>query len=360
VHLIGNIVSNWRAFALGAGLLLGAVGAGQLLHWVLYLIVKAALRRKEQVVLRSAASHLKRPLRLGLPLLFIAAVTPFLKLSSPAGEVFRQILGVLAIAAISWMLIKAAGILEDYLLQRYNLSEKDNLRARQIYTQFHYLRRVFAGIVAILAVALVLVNFNKVRQLGTTLLASAGIVGAVLGFASQRSISLLLAGLQVTATQPIRIDDVLVIQGEWGRVEEISLTFVVLRIWDERRLIIPMSYFLENPFQNWTRVSAELLGTVYIYADYTVPVQPLREELGRILEASPSWDRRVNVLQVTDVTDKTVELRALMSAVDSSTLWNLRCEVREKLISFLQREYPQALAKVRADIGGPAAAPSRP
>jgi small-conductance mechanosensitive channel len=185
--------------------------------------------------------------------------------------------------------------------------------------------------------------------LGTTILASAGIVGIVLGFASQRSIALLFAGFQIALTQPIRIDDVVIVENEWGRIEEITLTYVVVRIWDKRRLVVPISYFIEKPFQNWTRASADLLGTVYLYCDYSVPVQAVREELQRILGQSEDWDGEVCSVQVTDTTEKTMAVRALMSASDASRLWNLRCRAREKLIDFIQREFPESLPRFRAE-----------
>jgi small-conductance mechanosensitive channel len=197
-------------------------------------------------------------------------------------------------------------------------------------------------------------TFEKVRQLGATLLASAGIVGIIVGIAAQKSIATLFAGIQLAITQPMRIDDVVIVENEWGRIEEITLTYVVVRIWDLRRLIVPITYFLEKPFQNWTRISADILGTVFLYVDYTVPVEAVRTELRRILESSPLWDGQVCVLQVTNATERTVELRALMSAADSSSGWGLRCEVREKLIEFIRQNYPEGLPKVRAELREPA------
>jgi len=195
-----------------------------------------------------------------------------------------------------------------------------------------------------------LMTFPKVRQLGTTILASAGIIGIVVGMAAQRTIGTFIAGLQIAITQPIRVDDVVIVENEWGRIEEITLTYVVVKIWDLRRLIVPITYFIEKPFQNWTRVTADILGTVYIYVDYTVPVDSVREELQRVLKESEHWDGKVCVLQVTNTSEQTVELRALMSAADASTAWSLRCEVREKLIDFMKKKYPQALPKLRAEL----------
>jgi small-conductance mechanosensitive channel len=186
--------------------------------------------------------------------------------------------------------------------------------------------------------------------LGTAILASAGIVGLVIGFATQKTVSTVLAGLQIAITQPIRVDDVVIVESEWGRIEEITLTYVVVRLWDLRRLVVPIPYFIEKPFQNWTRVSADLLGTVFIYADYTLPVQRIREELHSILRASDLWDGRVWGLQVTGKTERAVELRALMSAPDASSAWDLRCKVREELLEFIQKNYPESLPRLRAEL----------
>jgi small-conductance mechanosensitive channel len=198
--------------------------------------------------------------------------------------------------------------------------------------------------------ATALMTFEKVRQLGTTLLASAGIAGIIIGIAAQRSIAALIAGVQMALTQPIRVDDVVIVENEWGRIEEITLTYVVVRIWDLRRLIVPTTYFLEKPFQNWTRVSTDLLGTVFLYVDYTVPVEEVRAELKRLAENSELWDGQVCVLQVTDTTEHAMQLRVLVSASDASNAWTLRCEVREKLVEFIQKNYPRSLPRLRADV----------
>ena len=210
------------------------------------------------------------------------------------------------------------------------------------------LAAIVATVIGVFTLASMLMVFESVRQFGASILASAGIAGIVVGLAAQRSIATLLAGFQIALTQPIRVDDVVIVENEWGRVEDITLTYVVVRVWDQRRLIVPMTHFIERPFQNWTRTSSDILCTVYLYMDYSVPVGPLREELTRILEQSTYWDRRVNVLQVTDSKEHTVELRALASAADASLGWDLRCEVREQLVAFIQRTYPDSLPRVRA------------
>lgn len=347
-----NIVDNWRELLLSGGLLVGAVVFALLLHLILSLITRIWLRRnveKGSLIFRSVVHHIKGPMRLGLPLLAVVVVLPFVSLPEHLLDLLRHLASILTIFTISWIVVRSASVLEDYLFDKYRVDAEDNLKARKIHTQMVYLKRVFAILVGVIALALILMNFEKVRQLGTTILASAGIVGVVLGFASQRSIALLFAGFQVALTQPIRIDDVVIVENEWGRIEEINLTYVVVRIWDKRRLMVPISYFIEKPFQNWTRVSADLLGTVYLYCDYSVPVRAVREELQRILEQSDDWDGQVSGVQVTDTTEQTMAVRALMSASDASRLWNLRCQVREKLIDFIQREFPESLPRFRAE-----------
>lgn len=205
-------------------------------------------------------------------------------------------------------------------------------------------------IIVMLAVAAMLMTFEGIEQLGKGLLASAGIAGVVIGFAAQRTLGTFVAGMQIAFTQPIRVDDVVIVEGEWGRIEEITLTYVVVKIWDLRRLILPINYFIEKPFQNWTRVSADILGTVFLYVDYTVPLEAIRQELTRLLKDHKLWDGKVNVVQVTNATERTVEVRLLVSAKDAGSAWDLRCDLREKMIDFLQREYPDALPRIRAEL----------
>ena len=205
----------------------------------------------------------------------------------------------------------------------------------------------------VVALAFMLMMFPAVRHVGISILASAGVMGIIAGLAAQRSIANILVGIQIAVTQPFRVEDVVVVEGEWGWIEEITATYVVVRIWDLRRLVLPIIYFTEKPFQNWTRTSADLLGTVFLYVDYTVPVEAIRQELHRVLQDSSFWDGKAWGLQVTDTSERTVTIRALMSAADSPTAWNLRCEVREKLIVYLQEHYPAALPKIRGELTPP-------
>jgi len=252
--------------------------------------------------------------------------------------------------SISWLIINAIRGIKLVVLDKYDITSKDNLKARKIHTQLSVLERILITIILVIALAISLMAFPSIQKVGMSILASAGIAGIIIGFAAQKSISLFLAGFQIAITQPIRLDDVVIVEGEWGWIEEITLTYVVVRIWDKRRLIVPVNYFIEKPFQNWTRTSAEILGTVFIYVDYGFPVEKMREEMSRILERTDKWDGKVNVLQVTNTTDRTMELRVLVSSQDSPSAWDLRVFVREELIRFLQEKYPQYLPKARVVI----------
>jgi small-conductance mechanosensitive channel len=290
--------------------------------------------------------------RVLLPLL--ALILGVQAIAIPAGyqELLRTSLTLVLIGATAFLLFRCVEAAEAVVLQRYRLDVRDNLEARTVYTQVKVLKKIATAIVAIFTLASMLMVFESVRQFGTSILASAGIAGLIVGLAAQRSIATMLAGLQIAITQPIRLDDVVIVENEWGRIEDITLTFVTVRIWDERRLIVPITYFLERPFQNWTQRSAQLLATVFLQVDYRTPLDAVRREMGRVLNESKYWDGRVNVLQVTDARERTMEIRALASAADASLAWDLRCEVREKLIQFLQQHHPESLPRVRAELEG--------
>ena len=282
-------------------------------------------------------------------------------LSIPAEyqNLLRTGLSLVLIGTTAYLLYQSVEAVEAMVLRRYEFESRDNLQARAVYTQVTVLKKVATAVISILTIGSMLMVFESVRQFGTSILASAGIAGIVVGFAAQRSIATLLAGLQIAITQPIRLDDVVIVENEWGKIEDITLTYVIVNIWDQRRLILPVSYFIEQPFQNWTRSSSELLGTVFLYVDYRAPLDALRGELDRILSESPRWDGRVKGLLVTDAREQTLEIRALASAADASLAWDLRCEVREKLILFLQRHHPESLPRVRAELQQVAAGADR-
>ncbi len=262
----------------------------------------------------------------------------------------NKVLSILVIFILTGIAIKIIHFLKKVLLKRYDLEEKNNLRARKAHTQFNIIERVLIFIILIIATALVLMSFSEIRKIGLSLIASAGLTGIILGLAAQKILGGILAGIQIAITQPIRIDDVVIVENEWGRIEEITLTYVVVKIWDERRLVVPTTYFIEKPFQNWTRTNADILGTVFIYTDYNISFDVLRNEMARLLDETDLWDGKVNVLQVTNATEKTVEIRCLVSAEDSPTAWDLRVYLRENLIAFIQKNYPDSLPKSRVII----------
>ncbi|SNR25724.1 Small-conductance mechanosensitive channel [Maribacter sedimenticola] len=263
------------------------------------------------------------------------------------GYWFKKASTVLFIFSITWLMLNLLKMVKKVIISNYDVRAENNLKARKIYTQFNILERIFIFTIIILAIGAVLMSFESIRELGVSIFASAGVAGIIIGFSAQKMIGTVLAGIQIAIAQPIKMDDVVIVEGEWGRIEEITLTYVVVKIWDKRRLIVPTPYFIEKPFQNWTKTSSDILGTVFLYTDYKVPFDELRKELTKILESTPLWDKEVNVLQVTDSKQSCVEIRALMSAKDSSTAWDLRVLVREKLITFLQENYPESIVRTR-------------
>lgn len=343
-----GLPAPWGLVVRSAGILLLAVAAGLLAQAV----VLAAIRRAAPAGPARDAflRHGSAPVRWGIPLVAVFAALPLAHPAfDPAGPIGRMF-AIAVILLIAWLLIGVVRTGEEALRARFPVDVADNLRARRVHTQTEVIRKILVVVIAVLTLAGVLMTFEPLRQVGTGLLASAGLAGLIIGLAAQRTLGNLLAGIQIALTQPIRLDDVVIVEGEWGWVEEITLTYVVVRIWDLRRMVLPISWFIENPFQNWTRTSASILGTVFLYVDYTVPVDRVRAELGRLVEASPHFDGEVWRLHVTDVTERAVELRCLMSAKSSPAAWELRCEVREKLLDWLQREHPDSLTRVRAEL----------
>lgn len=275
----------------------------------------------------------------------------------------RHVNGVLLIAAITWLVMRVFAGLAQGVIARYPVGADDNLHARRIQTQAAVLARTAMVLVLLAGTAMALMTFPGARQLGASLLASAGVVGIIGGIAARPVFSNLIAGLQLALSQPIRIDDVLIVKGEWGHVEEITGTYVVMKLWDERRMIVPLQWFIENPFENWTRTSSQILGTVILYLDFATPMEPLRAELDRIVHQLPEWDGRVCLLQVTDTTEHALQARILVSAASAGKSFDLRCKVREAMLAFISREFPQSLPLWRhlpptdAGAGQPAAPP---
>jgi small-conductance mechanosensitive channel len=335
----------WSLGVLACAVLVGWGGARVLLGLVIRAVGKTEFKADDIIV-----SETRGPLSWALLILSVRAVLPWISLPEEMVETVQQILLVSAVLCVGWLLLRLTSAVEEVVEQRFDVTVADNLRARAVHTQVRALRNVARLVIVVLTLGAALMTFSDVRAIGAGLLASTGVVGIILGFAAQRSIATVISGIHIALAQPIRVDDVLIVEGEWGRVEEITLTYVVIKIWDERRLVVPINYFVERPFQNWTRVSAELLGTIELHLDYSVPLEALRAELQRIVEASEHWDGRVCNIQVTGCSERTMLVRPLISAEDAGHQWNLRCEVREKLVTFLQQNYPHALPTLRAEI----------
>ncbi len=333
-------------------ILFGSTILALIVHFLILRVFESIARRTGSLVDNALVTNLKSPGRALLVVLAVNLALPGIPLKNEYLHYVQKFFNLCLIASFAWGVIALSAAMREVVTARHRVDVPDNLAAREVATRINMLHRIIVILVAGFAASAMLMSFPSLQRLGTSLLASAGVAGIVIGMAARPALSNLIAGVQLAFTQPIRIDDVVIVEGEWGWIEEIRTTYVVVRIWDLRRLVLPLSYFIEKPFQNWTRVTADLLGTVFLYADYTVPVEEVRVELKRILDSTDMWDGKAWGLQVTDATDRTIQMRALMSAADSATTWNLRCYVREKLISFLQAEYPETLPKMRAEIKG--------
>ncbi|MBW3549486.1 MAG: mechanosensitive ion channel family protein [Proteobacteria bacterium] len=320
------------------------------------------MRRALLAVARRARAHVQTRLRarvvqviavpaaVALPLFFLSIAVRGTPLPPEWIARTQHWLGVGGLLCLTWLAVRAVGAVERRILRHNPVDDEDNLAARRVQTQTRVLSRVLQIGIALIGVAIALMTFPAIRQVGATLLASAGIIGLVAGIAAKPVFGNLIAGLQIAITQPIRIDDVVIVDGEWGRIAEITSTYVVVRVWDERRLIVPLQWFIQNPFQNWTRSSAQLLGTAFLWLDYRTPMAAVRAELKRICQSDERWDGRVCVAQVTETEQSTIQVRLLVSARDSGTLFDLRCAVRERMIDYLCAQHPHALPLLRADI----------
>jgi small-conductance mechanosensitive channel len=300
-------------------------------------------------ILRRIITGTQGPSGLALLVFALAVTIPTAPLDSSLAGLLSRLLFLATIAVLGWMAIAAIHIAADLYLMRFRMDVADNLLARKHITQMRILTRVADVVVILLTIGFALMTFESVRQYGVSLFASAGVAGLVAGLAARPVLSNLFAGVQLAITQPIRIDDVVIVENEWGWIEEITATYVVVRIWDLRRLIVPLTYFIEKPFQNWTREGSAILGAVLLYLDYRAPIDALRERAKRIAEGSPDWDHKVCGVQVTDCKDATVEVRILVSSNTAGQAWNLRCEMREKIVAFLQKEHPEALPRRRLE-----------
>jgi small-conductance mechanosensitive channel len=337
-------LGSWGALALVA---LGVLVVTQVVHRVVRPVVRrmAGWSRVLQAMVRQA----DRPVQAVAPLLVMQLVWQAASDELTAIGTVRHVNGVLLILSLTWLGMALIRGVADGVIARHPADVADNLAARSIHTQARVLSRIASGAALVAGVSFVLMTFPQARQFGASLLASAGVMGLVVGIAARSVFSNLLAGLQIALTQPMRIDDVLIVEGEWGRVEEITATYVVLKIWDERRLIVPLGWFIEHPFQNWTRTTADLLGTVFLWVDYATPVDAVRAEAQRLCEASRHWDKRLCLVQVTDTSERAMQLRVLVSAADSGAAFDLRCELREGLLAFLAEHHASALPRARIE-----------
>ncbi|MCZ2817763.1 mechanosensitive ion channel family protein [Modestobacter sp. VKM Ac-2984] len=344
-------------------LLLVVVAGAALVAWLVAVAIGALVRRLagSSPVAADLSRRGRRPLRV---LLVLLAVTLVLDAAPGVGDwrdVVVRVLGLALIAVVAWLIAVTAFVVEDLALARYDVDVDDNRHARRVRTQVTLIRRLTVAVIAVLAIAGMLLTFPAARAAGTSILASAGVLSVVAGLAAQTSLANVFAGMQLAFTDAIRVDDVVVVEDEWGRIEEITLTYVVVHVWDDRRLVLPSTHFTTTPFQNWTRKESAVLGSVELDVDWTVPLEEMRAELDRLVLGNELWDERVVVLQVTDAVGAVVRVRVLVSAKDGPTLFDLRCHVREGLVVWLQREHPSALPKVRNEgVAGPDTAPTRP
>jgi len=341
-----------------------AIVAGLSLHYAAFAIL-ARIRKtqpKQQPRLLAALQRLNQPARVIVLLTGVFFVLPWLHVPHETLRIIFKTVAVFWFASLGWLMISSVYMFEDLLVARYDMTVSDNLRARRIRTQTQLLRRMAVTFLIVIDIGLILSVFrdSPIWHYGAGLLASAGLATLVLATAAKSTAENFLAGLQIALTEPIRLDDVVIVEGEWGRIEEITTTYVVIKIWDLRRLVVPLTYFIEKPFQNWTRQDSSLLGTAFLYVDYSVPVEELRQEFARILEASPLWDGKVNSLQVTNLSEQTMEIRCLTSALNASEQFDLRCAIREQMTAFIQQNYPDAFPRTRfAAVGDGEAASSR-
>lgn len=329
--------------------LLTLLGVGFVIGVIIYQLIKKVVHSTFEIENGIINKKLKSPFYLIFSLITAQIFYSFLAFEGAVSELISKALFVFFVIVFAWLIARVIQLVSMIVETQLKTDKVDNLQERKILTQYAYINKIIYFVLILVAVSVILLSFDNVRKVGMSLLASAGITGIIVGLAAQKTISNLLAGFQIAFTQPIRLDDVVIVEKQWGRIEEITLTYVVVRIWDWRRMIVPLTYFIDTPFQNWTRNNSDLLGGVSLWVDYTVPVEELREELRRLLKTSPLWDEKIEVLQVIDSSEKCMLLRALMTSKTSQASWDLRCFVREGLIKFIQEKYPESLPKFRIE-----------
>jgi small-conductance mechanosensitive channel len=349
-------VPNWLDFPVTSANPWLELGVACVLATLLGLLLHAVLHRLASrlasgfVMIGSLVTYARHPMQLLLPLLFVHVVVGAAPDSLFLIKPLRHLLNIVLIANLTFLCLRLVKAVAEAIISMHPADVADNLRARSVHTQSRVFSRIVMTLVGLVGIASILMTFPGVRQIGASLLASAGVAGLVAGIAARPVLGNLIAGLQIALTQPIRIDDVLIVKGEWGRVEEITGSYVVVRIWDDRRLIVPLEWFIQNPFENWTRAASHITGSVFLWVDYAMPLEPLRQELERICHAAPEWDGRICGLQVTESSERAMQLRILVSAGDASKAWDLRCRVREGLVYFIQQNFAGYLPQLRASV----------
>jgi small-conductance mechanosensitive channel len=322
---------------------LSIISAVAIYFFLLNLVKRFYRNRESQVISRSVLKAIKYPILFFLFVIALSISLPFFQIDIFAHRLLRRSENILTIIALSWIAIVGIQLIGIIILKKYDLKAKDNAYARKVYTRYIVLEQIAIGFIIAVGIFLILMSFDRFRQLGISLLASAGVVGIIIGFAAQKSISTVVAGIQIALTQPIRLDDYVVVDNQAGKIEEINLTYVVVRAWDNRRLVIPISSFIEQPFENWTLVSTEMSGTVHLHTNYSIPFEALRNELDRILKQTPLWDGRQHQLEVFNATVDSIEIRIVVSAADHALCGDLKVFVREKMIEYIRDNYPESL-----------------
>ncbi len=351
IHANAEILPAWVPhWLIAAVVLTGAALIAALILGLLRMFLRRMQRNKRSLVhtvLRSAGGIAQ----FGLMMLIMSLVTPVLPLDVTTQHMIGRVLFAGFILLLGWLAIITSDLAIDRYINRFHSDTADNLLARKAITQMRVLKRTVNVAIGIVTVGFALMNFEAVRQFGVSLFASAGIAGLAVGFAAKPLLENLVAGIQLAITQPFRIDDVVIVNNEWGWIEEINSTYVVVRCWDLRRLVVPLSWIMTNPFQNWTRQSSQLIGSVYYYVDMRADVERIRKKVEELAKTTKDWDRNVVNVQITDVSEPsmTMQLRVLVSASDSGKAWNVRCEMREKLIAWMRDEYPEALPRRRQE-----------
>jgi small-conductance mechanosensitive channel len=360
MHLPPSIAEHFRhTWFLAIFLFCGVIVIANIAHYLLFRILRKEAKNKIMGWgIQKYLSHPARAIFFLTCLRISMAAIP--RIPEYIAHILRQGIAMALVVALGWFAIGCIYAFQAATLRRYDLAVLNNLQARRIHTQFQLFRRMLIFLIVLTTIGALLWTFNDATVLrwGSGLLASAGVASVILATAARSTAANFFAGLQIAFTEPIHVDDVVVIQGEWGRVEEINSAYVVVKIWDLRRLIVPLSFFIENSFQNWTRDSSDIMGTAFLYVDYSIPVDALRKQLDVIVHASPLWDKRTCGLQVTNLTDRTMELRCLMSSRNSSENFDLRCLVREKMTAWIQQNYPNSFPLTRVDLGNPSLASS--